>query len=183
MSCTRWPRTAIRRPKKPRPSPNMPDFDLQFRSNAATDETGYFSTEAYAGSRPPMARTTTPGLSVRTTMDTRLQALAQQTARRPDRLRPPPRLPWRWGRLISPIGRAVWRRGNGPDLLDLPAAIIDIDGSTAVLGEDGGTGRLPYDGYVWARPKSATMPWVRNPTGSRISSARATWCSSPPARR
>ncbi|MEC8275468.1 MAG: transglycosylase domain-containing protein, partial [Pseudomonadota bacterium] len=55
----------------------VPDFDLQFRSNAAaTDETGYFSTEAYRQLSttygPDVVRT--EGLSVRTTMDTRLQA-------------------------------------------------------------------------------------------------------------
>ena len=62
----------------------VPDFDLQFRSNAAaTDETGYFSTEAYRQLSttygPDVVRT--EGLSVRTTMDTRLQALAQQALR------------------------------------------------------------------------------------------------------
>ena len=138
----------------------VPDFDLQFRSNAAaTDETGYFSTEAYRQLSttygPDVVRT--EGLSVRTTMDTRLQALAQQTLR--DGLIDYDR---RHG-FRGPVGQvdlADWQGGLAAwerpyDLLDLlPAAIIDIDGSTALLGfEDGGTGRLPYDGYVWARPK------------------------------
>lgn len=138
----------------------VPNFDLQFRSNAAaTDETGYFSTEAYrqlsSTYGPDVVRT--EGLSVRTTMDTRLQAVAQQTLR--DGLIDYDR---RHG-YRGPVGQVdlsdwqtgltVWERPY--DLLNLlPAVVVDIDRSTAVLGfEDGSLGALPFDGYVWARPK------------------------------
>ena len=62
----------------------VPDFDIQVRSNAAaTDETGYFSTEAYRQLSdtygPAVVRT--EGLSVRTTMDPALQELAQRVLR------------------------------------------------------------------------------------------------------
>ena len=149
----------------------VPDFDLQFRSNAAaTDETGYFSTEAYRQLSktygPEVVRT--EGLSVRTTMDPTLQELAQRVLR--DGLADYDR---RHG-YRGPIGLVSadnWREEllafeKPYDILDFQtAAVIEFSGTTALIGfEDGSSGEVPLEGYQWAKLKLDDDRVGRTPT-------------------
>lgn len=152
----------------------VPDFDIQVRSNAAaTDETGYFSNEAYRQLSetygPAVVRT--EGLSVRTTMDPSLQELAQRVLR--DGLLSYDR---RHG-YRGPIGfvettnwQADLARFEPPyDILDFqPAAVLAFEDSGAVIGfDDGSTGRLPIEGYKWAKVKIDDDNVGRTPTQPR----------------
>ncbi len=138
----------------------VPAFDLQVRSNAAaTDETGYFSTEAYRQLSktygPEVVRT--EGLSVRTTMDPKLQELAQRVLR--DGLMDYDR---RHG-YRGPLGfvdnnnwEAELAAAELPyDTLDFrPAAVLQMQDREALIGfEDGTTGFVPFEGYRWAKIK------------------------------
>ena len=149
----------------------VPDFDLQFRSNAAaTDETGYFSIEAYRQLSktygPEVVRT--EGLSVRTTMDPTLQELAQRVLR--DGLADYDR---RHG-YRGPIGLVSadnWREEllafeKPYDILDFQtAAVIEFSGTTALIGfEDGSSGEVPLEGYQWAKLKLDDDRVGRTPT-------------------
>ena len=152
----------------------VPDFDIQVRSNAAaTDETGYFSTEAYRQLSktygPEVVRT--EGLSVRTTMDPKLQELAQRVLR--DGLLDYDR---RHG-YRGPLGfvdvnnwEAELEAAELPyDTLDFrPAVVLQFQGQDALLGfGDGGTGTLPYEGYRWAKIKIDDDTVGRTPTQPR----------------
>jgi penicillin-binding protein 1A len=152
----------------------VPDFDIQVRSNAAaTDETGYFSTEAYRQLSdtygPAVVRT--EGLSVRTTMDPALQELAQRVLR--DGLHDYDR---RHG-YRGPVGFVEisdWQAGLAAaelpyDILDFrPAAVLQFDGTTAQIGfTDGTTGTVPIEGYKWAKVTIDDDTVGRTPTQPR----------------
>jgi len=152
----------------------VPDFDLQVRSNAAaTDETGYFSTEAYRQLSktygPEVVRT--EGLSVRTTMDPKLQELAQRVLR--DGLLDYDR---RHG-YRGPLGfvdvnnwEAELAAAELPyDTLDFrPAVVLQFQDRDTLLGfGDGTTGTIPYEGYLWAKIKIDDDTVGRTPTQPR----------------
>jgi penicillin-binding protein 1A len=112
------------------------------------------------------------GLSVRTTLDPRLQRIAQTVLRdgliaydqrhgwRGPVARLDPDLSWRaqLPDVAIPFGAGDWQL----------AAVLNVSDSLAEIGfEDGTTGTLPLDGLKWARP------WIRGQKlGPRVRSAR-----------